>query len=149
MIDASHVIRLARPSLDLAAAEPFYIQGLGLGGPFRPAGSAADGTYDLLMVGPAGGQWHLELTVGTREVITPTPTPEDLLVIYLGAPVEDEVVSRAVAAGGSVVPAHNPYWDRGGVTIADPDGYLVVLTEREWTRNRPLPDEAGEKGAPA
>ncbi len=139
MIDASHAIRIARPSLDLAAAERFYVQGLGLSALFRAAGRAEDGTYDLLMVGPARGRWHLELTAGTREVITPSPTPEDLLVIYLAAPVSEDLVSRAVAHGGTVVPALNPYWDDRGVTITDPDGYRVVLTQRSWGPNTPLP----------
>jgi len=139
MIEAKHVIRIARPSLDLAAAERFYVQGLGLSVLFRAAGDAESGTYDLLMMGPAGGQWHLELTVGTRDVVSPSPTPEDLLVIYLAAPVSADAVARAVAHGGTVVPADNPYWDVGGVTIADPDGYRVVLTQRSWGPNTPLP----------
>jgi len=139
MIEARHVIRIARPSLDLAAAERFYVQGLGLSVLFRAAGDAESGTYDLLMMGPAGGQWHLELTVGTRDVVSPSPTPEDLLVIYLAAPVSEDTVARAVAHGGTVVPADNPYWDVGGVTIADPDGYRVVLTQRSWAPNTPLP----------
>jgi predicted enzyme related to lactoylglutathione lyase len=50
--------------------------------------------------------------------------------IYLETPVPRDLVDRAVANGGTVVPAHNPYWDEGGVTIADPDGYRVVLTGR-------------------
>ena len=146
MIESGHVIRIARPSLDLAAAERFYARGLGLSVLFRAAGQAELGTHDLLMVGPAGGQWHLELTVGTRDVVTPAPTPEDLLVIYFGSPVPDAAVSRAVSHGGTVVSAHNPYWDQGGVTIADPDGYRIVLTERRWSHNQPLPDEASGKG---
>lgn len=139
MIDARHVIRIARPSLDLAAAERFYVQGLGLSVLFRKVASAESGTYNLLMVGPAGGQWHLELTAATRDVVRPSPTPEDLLVIYLAAPPGAELTAQAVAHGGTVVPAHNPYWDDGGVTIADPDGYRVVLTQRSWGRNEPLP----------
>ena len=39
---------------------------------------------------------------------------------------------RAEQHGGTVVPSRNPYWDRFGVTIADPDGCRVVLTERTW-----------------
>jgi catechol 2,3-dioxygenase-like lactoylglutathione lyase family enzyme len=139
MIDESHVIRIARPSRDLAVAERFYVRGLGLSVLFRATGSADLGTHDLLMVGPVGGQWHLELTVGTRDTVTPSPTPEDLLVIYLAAPVNEDLVARAVANGGTVVPAHNSYWDVGGITITDPDGYRVVLTQRSWGRNTPLP----------
>jgi predicted enzyme related to lactoylglutathione lyase len=64
--------------------------------------------------------------------VTPSPTPEDLLVIYLESPVPEEAVARAVAHGGTVVPSLNPYWDEGGITITDPDGYRLVLTSRSW-----------------
>jgi len=128
MIDGHHKIRIARPSRDLAAAERFYVQGLGLSVLFR---KTEPGGYELLMLGPDGGQWHLELTRGI-DGIDPSPTPEDLLVIYLAAAVPAEMVDRAVAHGGTVVPSHNPYWDAGGVTVADPDGYRVVLTQRSW-----------------
>lgn len=133
-INANHAIRIARPSLNLAAAERFYAGGLGLRVLFKKDGSAAGEPHDLLMVGPDGGGWHLELTVAVNkaDAVTPTPTPEDLLVIYLAEPVRDEVVQRAVTYGGTVVPANNPYWDIGGVTIADPDGYRLVLTQRTW-----------------
>src|SRR6185437_89913 len=99
MIEAKHAIRIARPSLALAAAERFYVQGLGLSVLFRAAGDAESGTYDLLMMGPPGGQWHLELTVGTRDVVSPSPTSEDLLVIYLAAPVSEDTVARAAEHG--------------------------------------------------
>lgn len=90
--------------------------------------------HDLLMVGPDGGRWRLELTVAVSEadVVTPAPTPEDLLVIYLEEPVSGEVIQRAVAHGGTVVASNNPYWNIGGVTIANPDGYRVILTRRSW-----------------
>jgi len=39
---------------------------------------------------------------------------------------------RLVDARGTRVPARNPYCDHAGVTIADPDGYRLVLTGRSW-----------------
>jgi hypothetical protein len=42
------------------------------------------------------------------------------------------VVSRLIDAGGTQVAARNPYWERWGVTIADPDGYRLVLSSRSW-----------------
>jgi catechol 2,3-dioxygenase-like lactoylglutathione lyase family enzyme len=36
-------------------------------------------------------------------------------------------------AGGQVVESRNPYWDRYGVTLVDPDGYRLVLSRRTWT----------------
>ena len=53
-------------------------------------------------------------------------------MLYLAGPVEDATVARLVENGGRVVPARNPYWDQWGVTIADPDGYRLVLSHRAW-----------------
>ncbi len=84
------------------------------------------------MVGWPGAAWHLEL-VGDPEDETPaSPTEEDLLVLYLGGEVDAELVGRLVEAGGVRVAARNPYWDRWGVTLADPDGYRLVLSTLSW-----------------
>lgn len=122
-------LRIARPSRDLAAAERFWVDGLGLTVLFRAA-PEAPGEHALLMLGMPGGGWHLELV--DNPDTPPTPTEEDLLVLYLGEPVPADTVARLVAAGGRRVQARNPYWDRWGVTVADPDGYRLVLSQRGW-----------------
>ncbi|AJF64255.1 VOC family protein [Streptomyces vietnamensis] len=132
IIDAKTHVRVARPSRDLAAAERFYVDGLGLEVQWRST-ERVPGKHDLLMVGPPGGGWHFELTFDPEHPLEPTPTVEDLFVVYLGAPVEEEQVERLIAAGGTRVPAHNPYWDEYGVTVADPDGYRLVLCSRSWS----------------
>src|SRR4051794_9476881 len=114
--------RIARPSADLGRARRFYVDLLGLrddGGFERHEG------YDGLFVRlPGGGQ--LELTYGG-----PAPMPataDDLLVLYLAT--EPEVAQLAGLlreAGVTQVPAGNPYWDRHGVTVLDPDGYRVTI----------------------
>ncbi|MFE1548370.1 VOC family protein [Streptomyces sp. NPDC058718] len=131
IIDAQTHIRVARPSRDLAAAERFYVDGLGLDVQWRTT-AREPGKHDLLMVGPAGGGWHFELTRDPEHPVEPAPTVEDLFVVYLGAPVEEEQVERLLAAGGTRMAAHNPYWDEYGVTVADPDGYQLVLCSRTW-----------------
>lgn len=131
MIDATTHVRVARPSRDLAAAEHFYVDGLGLDVLWRTT-ERVSGEHDLLMVGPAGGSWHFELTNDPEQPLEPTPTVEDLFVVYLGTPVDETLVDRLVAAGGTRVAAHNPYWDEYGVTVADPDGYRLVLCSRTW-----------------
>jgi catechol 2,3-dioxygenase-like lactoylglutathione lyase family enzyme len=124
-------LRIARPSRDLRASERFWVEGLGLEVLFR-ADSSAEGGHALLMVGWPHAAWHLEL-VGDPGGETPAaPTEEDLLVLYLNGEVDAGVVSRLVGAGGTQVAARNLYWDQGGVTIADPDGYRLVLTSRSW-----------------
>ncbi|MDR7275938.1 VOC family protein [Catenuloplanes atrovinosus] len=118
MIADAH-LRIARPTRSLANAERFWTAGLGLDVLFREE--------ELLMVGAPGAAWHLELVAGE-----PAPGTEDLLVLYLDGPVGDALVAGLVAAGGRRV-SQGDYWDRWGVTIADPDGYRLVLSTRAWT----------------
>ncbi|MEU9702894.1 VOC family protein [Streptomyces sp. NPDC047981] len=131
MIDTTVHVRVARPSRDLAAAERFYVDGLGLDVLWRTT-ERVSGKHDLLMVGPKDGSWHFELTRDPEHPVEPTPTVEDLFVLYLGEPAEQSLIDRLTAAGGTRVAAHNPYWDEYGVTIADPDGYQLVLCSRTW-----------------
>ncbi|MFD4945488.1 VOC family protein [Streptomyces sp. NPDC058239] len=133
MIDSTTPIRVARPSRDLAAAERFYRDGLGLTVLWRTT-ERVPGEHDLLMLGPTGGTWHFELTHDPDHPLEPSPTVDDLFVVYLGKPVDEALIDRLAAAGGTRVPAHNPYWDEHGVTIADPDGYRLVLCSRTWAQ---------------
>lgn len=129
-------IRLARPSRSLAAAERFWVDGLGLQVLWR-AGPAEDveGGHELLMLGWKDAAWHLELVQVSEHDgadMQPRPTEEDLLVLYLEGPVEASVIETLVNAGGKRVEAKNPYWNTWGVTVEDPDGYRVVLCKRQW-----------------
>ena len=84
------------------------------------------------MVGLPGAGWHLELLDGPNLAVTPSPTAEDLLVLYLAGPVDEALVERLVAAGGARVD-QGAYWARWGVTVADPDGYRLTLSTRDWS----------------
>jgi catechol 2,3-dioxygenase-like lactoylglutathione lyase family enzyme len=127
----SNHLRVARPSRDLRAAERFWVGGLGLEVLFR-ADSSAEGGHALLMVGWPEAAWHLELVEDPDAETPASPTEEDLLVLFLNGEVGADVVSRLVATGGTQVASRNPYWDHGGITIEDPDGYRLVLTSRRW-----------------
>jgi hypothetical protein len=130
---ASTHIRIARPSRDLAVAERFYVLGLDLKVLFRKNYTVDGHGHGILMLGFPGAAWHLELVSSDEEGFpVPVPTDEDLLVLYLDGKVDDKVLDRAVQAGGQRVKARNEYWDECGVTVADPDGYRVVLTVRAW-----------------
>jgi catechol 2,3-dioxygenase-like lactoylglutathione lyase family enzyme len=129
-LPTSH-LRIARPSHDLQASQRFWVDGLGLDILFR-ADSTAEGGHPLLMVGWPDAAWHLELVGDLDDAIPATPTEEDLLVLYVNGEVDEDVVGRLVDAGGTRVSARNPYWDRFGVTIADPDGYRLVLASLSW-----------------
>lgn len=125
------VLRIARPTLDLPAAETFWTTGVGFDVLWRQD-HPADGESALLMVGSPRAPWHLEIVDDAEAAASRVPGDEDLLVLYLGEPADPSWVERIVAHGGTVVPARNPYWDRWGVTIRDPDGHLLVLSHRTW-----------------
>jgi catechol 2,3-dioxygenase-like lactoylglutathione lyase family enzyme len=128
-------IRIARPSRDLAKAERFWTRGLGLSVLYRAESGGVPGEHDLLMVGHPDAFWHLELVHDAAHPIAPVPTAEDLLVIYLDQPVPDELVARLQAHGGKRVQSPNPYWNKWGVTVEDPDGYRLVLCTRAWSNS--------------
>ncbi|MGW5666561.1 VOC family protein [Micromonospora sp. NPDC003776] len=130
-MDPTAAIRLARPSSDLAAAERFYVQGLGLHVLYRAVAESSD-EHDLVMLGWPQAFWHLELVGGPNLKVSPSPTAEDLLVLYLSAPVDESLVARLEKAGGRRI-AQGVYWDRWGVTVQDPDGYRLVLSSRAWS----------------
>lgn len=133
-IEQTAHVRIARPSRGLAAAERFWVEGLGMRVLYRATSVPGDPdhAHDLLMVGWPEAGWHLELVRDPAQPVEPRPTVEDLLVVYLDDPVEEALVSQLEQAGGRRMPSHNPYWDRFGVTIEDPDGYRLVLCERSW-----------------
>ncbi|MDG4804491.1 VOC family protein [Micromonospora sp. WMMD980] len=132
-ISADNHVRFARPSRDLAAAERFWTDGLGLDVLYRGAADGP-GEHDLVMLGRPGAGWHLELVGGAALTVDPCPTEEDLFVLYLDGPVEDELVTRLERAGGTRVSA-GPYRDRWGIAFADPDGYRLVLSTRTWSND--------------
>lgn len=107
----------------------FYEEGLGL----KRIGSFDQHEgYDGVMLGLPHQHVHLEITKHEEDESLPVPHPEQLLVFYI--PDEEEfqqMKKRLIAFGGRQVTSTNPYWDRGGVTIEDPDGYRVVLMNTE------------------
>lgn len=129
--DPGSHLRIARPSRDLGVAERFWVGGLGLEVLYR-VDESAEGDHALLMAGWPDAAWHLELVGDPDQETPPAPTEEDLLVLYLGGEIDEEVIARLVDAGGTRVSARNPYWDERGVTIEDPDGYRLVLSARSW-----------------
>ncbi|MET9615504.1 VOC family protein [Kitasatospora indigofera] len=133
--DAKSHVRVARPSLDLAAAERFWVGGLGLDVLYRHEGTGTTGDHSLLMAGWPDAAWHLELVEAPELAAASPPGPEDLFVVYLDEPVPAGLVERLERHGGTRVPAHNPYWDEWGVTLRDPDGHLLVLSSRGWSNS--------------
>jgi catechol 2,3-dioxygenase-like lactoylglutathione lyase family enzyme len=128
-VEAEFQLRVARPTRDLDAAVSFYTL---LGLPVLSSFEDHDG-YSGVILGLPDPSRQLELVYRGGE--TPSPTPEDQLVLYLGSAerVETEA-ARISAAGFEPKPAANPYWARNGaVSFVDPDGYWLVLSPESWT----------------
>lgn len=124
-------LRVARATNDIEAVVRFYRDGLGLAelGSFRDH----DG-FDGVMLGPDNQQYHLEFTRQRDHPVAGAPTRENLLVFYLPeATAHAAAAERMRAHGYEPVASQNPYWDRGGTTFEDPDGYRVVLYYGTWS----------------
>jgi catechol 2,3-dioxygenase-like lactoylglutathione lyase family enzyme len=119
-------LRVARHTERLDALVAFYRDGLGL---VEIGGFRDHEGYDGVFLEVPGTGAHLELTAGGGHGV-PAPHPESLLVLYLGdRTAVDAVVARLAA---EPIPPANPYWAAHGVTLADPDGFRVVLVPERW-----------------
>jgi catechol 2,3-dioxygenase-like lactoylglutathione lyase family enzyme len=130
--DSVPVLRVARPSNDLAALKKFYVEGLGL---VELASFTAHAGFDGLVVGALNAPYHLEFTVEQGVTAARASSKEQLIVFYL--PDEQRflaAVARMKRIGATPVASHNPYWDQVGVTFEDPDGYRVVLQRAAWAK---------------
>ena len=82
------------------------------------------------MLGLPDAQYHLEFTQHAGSGLCPPPSGGNLLVFYLpDAAQRDALVQRLAAMGYAAVPPENLYWNAHGITIADPDGWRVVLMD--------------------
>ena len=131
-------LRIARPVSDLARSTKLYCRGLGL----RILGSFKDSDgFDGVMLGIPGAEYHFELTYCRTHPIAPSPTAEDVIVLYIPAEAEWKARCASMATAGFIqVASFNPYWDLSGQTYEDPDGYRVVLQQAAW-RPDELPHE--------
>jgi len=125
-------LRIARPSDQLEAVAEQDRRGLGLDelGRFEDH----DG-FDGVILGHPEHASHLEFTAKVGHRVGRAPTEDHLLVLYVLAAAEwQQSCERLIAAGFQRVAAFNPYWERGGATFEDLDGYRVVIAAFAWGR---------------
>jgi catechol 2,3-dioxygenase-like lactoylglutathione lyase family enzyme len=109
-------VRFAFGTTDLDRTVAFYrdVLGLPVTGGFRDH----DGFDGVFLALPGGAE--LELTHGGAAPVI--GGEEELLVLYT----DDLTPFRSLPT----VPSGNPYWERWGLTVLDPDGRRVVLAVR-------------------
>ena len=121
-------MRVARPARDVSASVDFYVGVLGLD---HLGGFTGHDGYEGAFVGSPGADWHLEFTSHVSGRPVPTPTDEDLLVLYVAGESVRAAAERLADAGSGALSHQNPYWASVGASVhRDPDGYLVVLCPR-------------------
>ncbi|EOF4704735.1 VOC family protein [Klebsiella oxytoca] len=124
-------MRIARPVTNLSLSSKMYCEGLGLEkiGEFNDH----DG-FSGMMVGRRDLGWHLEFTLCHHHPVTPSPSEEDLLVLYYPQTAQWQAqCEKMLAAGFAQASAFNPYWNVNGKTFVDHDGYRVELQNRSWS----------------
>ncbi len=81
-----------------------WVDSLSLEALYR-AGTRTEGRHALIMLGLSQAMWHLEMVEDANGEMPPSSTDEDLLVLYVGGPIDDDAVGRLVharrPAGGS------------------------------------------------
>ena len=121
-------MRVARPTADLDRIRSFYEHIVGL--PLLWSFVDHDG-FDGAIFGLPDERAQLEI-VRSPHGDVPTPTNEDVLVLYQSdTSAADDLVARLRRAGAVEVsndPTLNPYWPRHGArTFSDPDGYRLIV----------------------
>ena len=130
-MQASAVLRVARPTDHLAAIAAMYATGLD----FTVLAEFHDHDgFDGIILGHPQQLYHLEFTTQRGHLVGTASTQDHLLVFYLPDQAEWEAsCARMLAAGFQRVPSYNPYWEAQGQTFEDLDGYWVVLQHAAWT----------------
>jgi catechol 2,3-dioxygenase-like lactoylglutathione lyase family enzyme len=118
-------MRIARPTDQLEEIKRFYEEGLGLK---RVGEFHGHQGYDGVMYGLPNLNYHLEFTSHVDGTPCPAPTKDNLLVFYMPDQQKiNEIKNRLVGMGYKEVQAENPYWQNGGYTFEDPDGWRIVF----------------------
>lgn len=118
-------LRIARHTNNLLAIEEFYCKIIGLDnlGSFQEHEG-----YNGLFLGKRGLDWHLEFTQSS-ELADHKPDDDDLLVFYVKDANELNDFKRLFAVKKiDIHPTKNPYWNRNGLMVKDPDGFGVVIS---------------------
>lgn len=126
-------LRVARPTDNLTALVTFYRDGLGL----KVLSSFENHNgFDGIILGSKDSPYHFEFTHHRGRKIGKAPSKDSLLVFYIpDQKAWNEAISRMRKHGYEPVPSYNPWWDDGGRTFEDADGYRVVLYNRSWDKH--------------
>ena len=123
-------LRVARPTDNMPEVTKFYRDGLGL--EVLASFENHEG-FDGVILGRKGTPYHLEFTHHRGHKVGKAPSQDNLLVFHIPDEAEWKgAIERMRKHGYEPVKSYNPFWDNGGKTFEDVDGYRVVLFNRRW-----------------
>lgn len=89
--------------------------------------------YNGIFVGNENSNWHLEFTC-SKEAPIHSSDPDDALVLYpTHAKHYNTIMDNILNANVHILLSKNPYWNKNGVMISDPDGYQVIISSLKVT----------------
>ena len=125
-------LRVARPTDNLPEITRFYRDGLGLD---VLSSFSGHNDFDGVILGRKGAPYHLEFTRKRGDKAGKAPGQDNLLVFFIPDEAEwRSALERMRKHGYEPVKSYNPWWDDGGMTFEDVDGYRVVLHNKAWDK---------------
>jgi catechol 2,3-dioxygenase-like lactoylglutathione lyase family enzyme len=128
--ETEFTLRVARPTDNIPEVIKFYRDALGLE---TLSSFKGHDEFDGVILGRKSSPYHLEFTHKRGDEVGRAPSQDNLLVFYMPDPTEwKNAVERMQSHGYEPVKSYNPWWDDGGATFEDVDGYRVVLFNKRW-----------------
>jgi catechol 2,3-dioxygenase-like lactoylglutathione lyase family enzyme len=122
-------MRVARPTTDIERAITFWTQVVGL--EILSRFEDHEG-YDGVILGNSGDQWEIEVTHHSSGMPLPSPSEEDIIVLYLNRELARGITDRLRHAGHPPKEHPNPYWQAMRAFVhTDPDGYTLIIFPNE------------------
>ena len=85
--------------------------------------------YSGIFLGKKEENWHLEFTISDTAPVH-TFDEDDMLVFYPNTKEEFDLIQRNIINNqGAIETAKNPYWNRNGLVIKDPEGYWIGVVD--------------------
>jgi catechol 2,3-dioxygenase-like lactoylglutathione lyase family enzyme len=118
-------IRFARHTTNLQRMLNFYCGLLGLELITRFENHEG---YDGIILGDGSNNWEVEFT-SSGDAPSHIPGTDDILVFYFDSREKyNSMLEKLKQEGLKQLIPSNPYWEIHGMTIADPDGFRVVIS---------------------
>ena len=120
------IFRYARHTKNLIPIEHFYGTVLGL----SKIGNFEDHEgYNGVFFGKENENWHLEFTI-SKEIPKHYTNEDDGIVFYPASDIDYKKIIKGIQKYKiQKVEAKNPYWRENGITILDPDGFRVIISD--------------------